>query len=442
MKNSGLLRWANNKNAANRGSQNGNKNWLHPAEALQKGHIAYLVKFLGSTSVEQPKGFEVVKEAIQKLNFSQQLRKAEGVRTPKVELTISVDGVAVHEPKTKRNLHQYPLHRISFCADDKAEKRFFSFIAKEADSDEHTCYVFVSDKLAEEITLTIGQAFDLAYRRFLETSGRELELRRQVATLQSKLKAAESENTLLRQQLSGLNGGAKLPETRLCDNDTSLDEDWTELGGESSTDPPESSPGSASPHPPATLPPLPPRSITQPMDDLLDDSANDGDTDDSDFNPRAPPSEGNSFSPLATTNGISIKPPPTTNGVSLKNPPTTNGNGLHSLDDDFNPRAEESSSAGSSSPINVGGLNSSSPPPLIPPPRPSRPHETAINQTVEDIFGSIQDPFSAPPPLQKQNSNDDILAHFTEMKAGFSRGLSFGTADQDFTLESLDPLKN
>lgn len=41
---------------------------------------------------------------------------------------------------------------------------------------------------AEEITLTIGQAFDLAYRRFLETSGKELELRRQVAALQNKLK--------------------------------------------------------------------------------------------------------------------------------------------------------------------------------------------------------------------------------------------------------------
>jgi len=32
----------------------------------------------------------------------------------------------------------------------------------------------VSDKLAEEITLTIGQAFELAYKRFLETNGREM----------------------------------------------------------------------------------------------------------------------------------------------------------------------------------------------------------------------------------------------------------------------------
>ena len=47
----------------------------------------------------------------------------------------------------QRILHQYPLHRISYCADDKAEKKFFSFIAKEPDSEKHTCYVFVSDKL-------------------------------------------------------------------------------------------------------------------------------------------------------------------------------------------------------------------------------------------------------------------------------------------------------
>jgi len=44
-------------------------------------------------------------------------------------------------------MHQYPLHRISYCADDKGEKRFFSFIAKEADSERHMCFVFVSDKL-------------------------------------------------------------------------------------------------------------------------------------------------------------------------------------------------------------------------------------------------------------------------------------------------------
>lgn len=43
----------------------------------------------------------MVKEAICKLKFNQQLKKSEGTKTPKVELTISIDGVAIQEPKTK-----------------------------------------------------------------------------------------------------------------------------------------------------------------------------------------------------------------------------------------------------------------------------------------------------------------------------------------------------
>lgn len=203
MRNSGLLKWAqpgkNNKMANGRTKEA--KTWVHSPDTLLKGHVVYLVKFLGSTEVDQPKGIEVVKQGIQKLKFSQQLKKSEGNKTPKVELTISVDGVAIQEPKTKRMLHQYQLQRISYCADDKAEKRFFSFIAKEDDTNKHTCYVFVSDKLAEEITLTIGQAFELAYKRFLETSGRDIELKKQLMALQKKISSLEFENSELKTRL-------------------------------------------------------------------------------------------------------------------------------------------------------------------------------------------------------------------------------------------------
>ncbi|VDM83891.1 unnamed protein product [Strongylus vulgaris] len=62
-------------------------------------------------------------------------------------------------------LHRYPLQKISFCADDKQDKRIFSFITKsEADPLRHECFVFLSDKMAEQITLTVGEAFDLAYK--------------------------------------------------------------------------------------------------------------------------------------------------------------------------------------------------------------------------------------------------------------------------------------
>ena len=75
--------------------------YKHPIICYYYYQFIFLKQFLGSTDVDQPKGIEVVKEGIRKLRFSQQLRKAEGQRTPKVELTVSVDGVAIQEPKGK-----------------------------------------------------------------------------------------------------------------------------------------------------------------------------------------------------------------------------------------------------------------------------------------------------------------------------------------------------
>ncbi|XP_067123305.1 PTB domain-containing engulfment adapter protein 1-like [Centruroides vittatus] len=199
-----LMKWTqNNKN----NSKSTNKNWVHPPEALQQGHVAYLVKFFGYTEVGKAKGIDVVKEGITKLKFDQQIKRSEGVKLPKVELTISVDGVGVQDAKTKTIHHQYPLHRISYCADDKADKKFFSFIAKEADTERHSCFVFSSDKLAEEITLTIGQAFDLAYQRFLDTSGKDLEMKKRYMLLQKQVQELELENLQLKKRLAELEKG-------------------------------------------------------------------------------------------------------------------------------------------------------------------------------------------------------------------------------------------
>lgn len=80
------------------GKSPGGRNWLHQPEALTNGHVAYLVKFLGNTPVDQPKGIDVVKEAIRKLQFTQQIKKAENgsnYKTKKVEITVSIDGVAI-----------------------------------------------------------------------------------------------------------------------------------------------------------------------------------------------------------------------------------------------------------------------------------------------------------------------------------------------------------
>ncbi|KAL2774813.1 PTB domain-containing engulfment adapter protein 1 isoform k [Daubentonia madagascariensis] len=121
-------------------SRKKDKTWMHTPEALSKHFIPYNAKFLGSTEVEQPKGTEVVRDAVRKLKFARHIKKSEGQKIPKVELQISIYGVKILEPKTK----------------------------------------------AEEITLTIGQAFDLAYRKFLESGGKDVETRKQIAGLQKR----------------------------------------------------------------------------------------------------------------------------------------------------------------------------------------------------------------------------------------------------------------
>uniref|UniRef100_A0A8C0K600 PTB domain-containing engulfment adapter protein 1 n=1 Tax=Canis lupus dingo TaxID=286419 RepID=A0A8C0K600_CANLU len=161
-------------------------------------------EFLGSTEVEQPKGTEVVRDAVRKLKFARHIKKSEGQKIPKVELQISIYGVKILEPKTKEVQHNCQLHRISFCADDKTDKRIFTFICKDSESNKHLCYVFDSEKCAEEITLTIGQAFDLAYRKFLESGGKDVETRKQIAGLQKRIQDLEAENMELKNKVQDL----------------------------------------------------------------------------------------------------------------------------------------------------------------------------------------------------------------------------------------------
>uniref|UniRef100_A0A8C6R4U0 PTB domain-containing engulfment adapter protein 1 n=2 Tax=Nannospalax galili TaxID=1026970 RepID=A0A8C6R4U0_NANGA len=185
---------------------------MHTPEALSKHYIPYNAKFLGSTEVEQPKGTEVVRDAVRKLKFARHIKKSEGQKIPKVELQISIYGVKILEPKTKEVQHNCQLHRISFCADDKTDKRIFTFICKDSESNKHLCYVFDSEKCAEEITLTIGQAFDLAYRKFLESGGKDVDTRKQIAGLQKRIQDLETENMELKNKVQDLESRLRITQ--------------------------------------------------------------------------------------------------------------------------------------------------------------------------------------------------------------------------------------
>nr|CDP93196.1 BMA-CED-6, isoform a [Brugia malayi] len=176
--------------------------WIHPPDVLLNGRVEYSVKMLGFAEVSEPKGTHVIRDAIHAIRFQfRGVTGHSGAKLKKVDLQINVDGLTVIETKTKMILFKYPLHRISFCADDKQDKRVFSFIAKAESSTRHDCFVFLSEKLAEQITLTVGEAFDLAYQKFLERNGRDLENKKQLIMLRKRIAELEQENNELKEKL-------------------------------------------------------------------------------------------------------------------------------------------------------------------------------------------------------------------------------------------------
>lgn len=187
-----------------------NKRWIHEDSLLINGHVAYLVKFLGNVEVDQPKGLDVVKESIKKLEFQEHLKRSEGHKIKRVELTISIDGVAIRDPKSKVNIHQFPLHRISYCADDKSNRKFLSFITRvQENCDKHECFVFISDKLSEEITFTIGQAFEIAYKKYLDSSVNDFDTKKELLQARERIKELERKVNELEQKLEAKEKNSK-----------------------------------------------------------------------------------------------------------------------------------------------------------------------------------------------------------------------------------------
>ncbi|KAL6728771.1 hypothetical protein Aduo_010508 [Ancylostoma duodenale] len=198
------------------------KTWIHPPDVLLNGRVEYSVKFFGSQEVKEAKGTEVIRDAIHAIQFQNGVKRFEstqsGNKLQKVDIQINVEGVTIVDSKTKMALHRYPLQKISFCADDKQDKRIFSFIAKsESDPLKHECYVFLSDKMAEQITLTVGEAFDLAYKRYMDKNKTSLENQKQVFVLRKRIAELEAENQVLSERLAEAIRANKTPQMSLLD---------------------------------------------------------------------------------------------------------------------------------------------------------------------------------------------------------------------------------
>ncbi|XP_022088397.1 PTB domain-containing engulfment adapter protein 1-like isoform X2 [Acanthaster planci] len=439
------------------------KRWVHPPSSLTNGHVVYNVKLLGHMEVDQPKGAEVVREAVRKLKFAKQLKRAEGEKPPKVELTISSMGVTIQDRQSKVRLETFPLHRISYCADDKQDKRICAFICKQEATNKNVCYVMDSEKCAEEITLTVGQAFDLAYQHFLQTTGKSIGS--QVQALQKKVRELETENTQLRMRIVELEArqGQQPPpysETNSATTAAAAGGGGTTAGLSQPTllkdlmaSPSQPPPLYQNTPPPAgAIPPLasPPTAAAATVGAQA-------------VTPTSRTSD------AATTNGVASGEIVQSPGIPREHPPSLGSRGR--------PRSFTVPACTATTPAPMGtsvtsrprphGLaspssQSSAVPSLAPPPslgraRRSTTGATPVSRQDSQGSNSSYDPFGQAPFNQPQtlgvarsnpflstassgSSQDLDVQHFQELQEGFASGLTIGNAD--LSLADLDPLKN
>lgn len=136
------------------------ENWATTREPVVEG-VTFYCKYLGSTMVDDPKGETTTAEAIKRII---QTAKMTLLKPDKVSLHVSVEGIRVQYTETSATLIHTSIYKISYCSADAHYDHVFAFIATN-DNDTCECHAFLCPKrkMAQAVTVSIAQAFNLAY---------------------------------------------------------------------------------------------------------------------------------------------------------------------------------------------------------------------------------------------------------------------------------------
>ncbi|XP_072835577.1 low density lipoprotein receptor adapter protein 1 isoform X1 [Pogona vitticeps] len=150
------------------------ENWTDTRETLLEGML-FNLKYLGMTLVEQPKGEELSAAAVKRIVAT---AKASGRKLRKVTLKVSPRGIILSDSVTNELIENISIYRISYCTADKVHDKVFAYIAQSQHNENLECHAFLcgKKKMAQAVTLTVAQAFKVAFE-FWQASKEEKEKR-------------------------------------------------------------------------------------------------------------------------------------------------------------------------------------------------------------------------------------------------------------------------
>ncbi|XP_074970584.1 low density lipoprotein receptor adapter protein 1 isoform X2 [Phalacrocorax aristotelis] len=150
------------------------ENWTDTRETLLEGML-FSLKYMGMTLVEQPKGEELSAAAVKRIVAT---AKASGKKLQKVTLKVSPRGIVLNDSRTNELIENVSIYRISYCTADKIHDKVFAYIAQNQLNENLECHAFLCTKrkMAQAVTLTVAQAFKIAFE-FWQAAKEEKEKR-------------------------------------------------------------------------------------------------------------------------------------------------------------------------------------------------------------------------------------------------------------------------
>uniref|UniRef100_H2L5N6 Mitogen-activated protein kinase 8 interacting protein 1 n=1 Tax=Oryzias latipes TaxID=8090 RepID=H2L5N6_ORYLA len=132
----------------------------------------YHLKFLGSVQVPYHKGNDVLCAAMQKIATNRRMTVKYNPPSSCI-LEISVKGIklAVQEDYySNEGSHFFQLKNVSFCGYHPKNCKYFGFITKHPADQRFACHVFVSENSTKPLADSVGKAFQLYYKEYVEFS--------------------------------------------------------------------------------------------------------------------------------------------------------------------------------------------------------------------------------------------------------------------------------
>ncbi|XP_076830119.1 low density lipoprotein receptor adapter protein 1b isoform X2 [Brachyhypopomus gauderio] len=151
------------------------ENWTDTRETLLEG-VVFQLRYLGVTLVEQPKGEELSAAAVKRIVAT---AKASGRKLQKVTLKVSPRGIILYDGVSNQLIENISIYRISYCTADKMHDKVFAYIAQSQHNDTLECHAFLcpKKKMAQAVTLTVAQAFRVAFEFWQAAKEEEKEKR-------------------------------------------------------------------------------------------------------------------------------------------------------------------------------------------------------------------------------------------------------------------------